>query len=407
VADALFVRLGDRGTDAAWATFAPTGQLTSAIERGPLADVRTAAEGRRVVVRAPGVDVITIQAQLPAGSQGRMRQVVPFLLEDFLADDVEKLMFAIGGRLESGAAAVTVVARARLEAWLAELAAVGIVPHAMYNETEGVPDVPGTLMMLIEGARIFARKPGQSPLALEGLELAQALALVRGGAPADEVSNVVAYVDPDARTRFEDGLAGLADQFSSAEVKLAADGMFAHLAATLAQRPGTNLLQGAYSPKSNWVELSRPWRLAAGLLVSFGVLGLVLQGAQYWSLRRADEGLEKLVLESCQRLVGANRMSACEAELLKRTRQQSSGTSETFLSTLDAIAGARKPEIRVDALSYRNKIMDLQLVVATVDELDAFARSLEQTHRFTPKIESTSKNEDKVEGRLQIVGARP
>ena len=40
---------------------------------------------------------------------------------------------------------------------------------------------------------------------------------------------------------------------------------YRYLAATLAQRPGTNLLQGAYAPKSNWSAMAKPWRLAASL----------------------------------------------------------------------------------------------------------------------------------------------
>ena len=63
---------------------------------------------------------------------------------------------------------------------------------------------------------------------------------------------------------------------------------------------------------------------------------------------------------------------------------------------------ARNQATRIDALSYRNRVMDLQLVAGSVDELDAFARNLEQTKRFTPKIESANQSEAGVEGRLQI-----
>jgi general secretion pathway protein L len=401
-ADSLFIRLGENGAEASWATFAPTGQLTSSIVRGPLAAARPAAEGRRVIVLVPGLEVILTQAELPAASQARLRQIVPFTLEDSLADDVEGLAFAIGPRLSSGVASVAVVAKARLEAWLADLSAAGIVPHAVYSETEGVPDVPGTLMLLCEGPRIHARCSDKPPVLLEGVPLRQAVDLLKAG--ADEPKHAVAYVDPAARSLLQAELGVLPDLFSSAEAKLAPEGLFPHFAATLAQRPGTNLLQGPYAPRSNWLELVRPWRLAASLLIAAGVLAIVVQGAQYWSLRRADMQLGVQLSQSCQRLFNVNRASACDAEIQKLRRANPNAGSETFLTTLEAVAEARQAAMRIDAMSYRNRVMDLQLIAGSVDELDAFARSLEQTKRFTPKIESANQSESGVEGRLQIVG---
>lgn len=403
-ADSLFIRLAENGADASWATFAPTGQLTSSVARGPLAAARPAAEGRRVYVLVPGLEVIMTQAELPAASQARLRQIVPFSLEDSLADDVEGLAFAIGARLPSGAASVAVVAKARIEAWLAELAAAGIVPQALYSETEGVPDVPGTLMLLIEGSRIHACCSGKPPVVLDGVTLRQAIDILKAG--SDEPKHVVVYVDPEARSIMQAELSALPDLFSSAEAKLAADGLFAHFAATLAQRPGTNLLQGKYAPKSNWLELARPWRFAASLLLAALVLAFVVQGAQWWSLSRADAVLGEQLAEACQRLVGTSNPSACDRAVGDRLRMDGSGSSETFLSTLEAVAEARNSALRFEALSYRNRTMDLQLVADNVDELDSFTRNLEQTKRFTPKIESANQNESGVEGRLQIVGVQ-
>lgn len=399
MADALYIRLGENGA-AAWATFAPTGQITSPLSRGPLADARAAADGRRVVVLVPGIEVLSTQAELPASSLARMRQIVPFSLEDSVADDVEGQMFAVGARLGATAAAVAVVTKARLDGWLAELAAAGIVPQAVYSETEGVPDVPATLMLLLEGDRVYARRPAQPPFVLEGVPLRQVLDLLRAGG-AEELKYAVAYADPDTRAHLQDEIRGLADEFESAEVKVAADGLFAHFAATLAQRPGTNLLQGAYAPKSNWLELARPWRAAASLLGVALLLGIVLQGSEYWSLRRADNDLGARIATTCQQVVGTNRTSACDAEIQKRLHASGKNV-ETFLTTLEAIATMRDPALRIDALTYRNRITNIQLIAGDVGALDKFARDLEQTHRFAPKIESANQSNSGIEGRLQI-----
>jgi general secretion pathway protein L len=399
VADALFIRLGENGA-AAWATFAPTGQMTSALSRGSLADARASAAGRRVAVLVPGVDVLSTQAELPASSLARMRQIVPFSLEDSLADDVEGLVFAVGARLGTAAVAVAVVSKAKLDGWLAELSAAGIVPQAVYSETEGVPDVPATLIVLLEGERVYARRPGQPPFVLEGVPLREVVGLLRAGG-AEELKYAIAYADPDTHARLQDEIGSLADEFESAEAKVAVDGLFPHFAATLAQRPGTNLLQGPYAPKSNWLELARPWRAAAALLGVALLLGIVLQGAEYWRLRSADKDLGTRLATTCQQVVGTNRTSACDAEIQKRLRGTGKNT-ETFLTTLEAIAAMRDPALRIDALTYRNRITNIQLIAGDVGALDKFARDLEQTHRFAPKIESANQGNAGIEGRLQI-----
>ena len=114
---------------------------------------------------------LSAEAALPAASQARLRQLVPFSLEELLADDVDQMVFAIGARLPSGATQIAAVARKRMDAWLAELRAAGIEPHAMCSEADGIPDIPATLVLIIEGERIAGRKPGQAPFVFDGLAL--------------------------------------------------------------------------------------------------------------------------------------------------------------------------------------------------------------------------------------------
>ena len=109
-----------------------------------------------------------------------------------------------------------------------------------------------------------------------------------------------------------------------------------------------------------------------------------------------------LLTQSCQKILGTNRASACDAELQRRRSNAGGANAETFLTTLEAVASARDPELRIDSLVWRNRTMDLQLVAADVGALDKFAKSLEQTHRFKPKIESANQNDTGVEGRVRI-----
>jgi hypothetical protein len=84
-----------------------------------------------------------------------------------------------------------------------------------------------------------------------------------------------------------------------------------------------------------------------------------------------------------------------------------SGSGPGFLATLAAIVAARDPQLRVDALSYRNRVMNLQLVATGVPALDEFARGLEQTRIFDAEIEAANQTDAGTEGRIRIVGATP
>jgi general secretion pathway protein L len=407
LAETFFVRLSDAAT-ATWGAFDATGRLVGALGRGTLQSAHAAAAGRRCTALVNSVDVLIAEAALPAASQARLRQIAPFSLEESLANDVDEMAFAIGARLPSGATQVAAVARQRMDAWLGQLRAAGIVPSALCSEADGIPDIPATLVLLIEGERIAGRKPGRAPFVFEGLPLAEVLALALARkADEPELRHIRVFADAAGHARFGAELGELASQFASADVKLLNEGVFPPLAATLAQRPGTNLLQGAYAPRSNWSAMLKPWRLAASLAGVIVALSLVLQGAEYFQLRRADAALDEILGPACQRVVGDSSTSACQREVRQRLGDNTGPATENFLSTLAAIAAARDAEMRIDALSYRNRAMNLQLVAPDLTTIDAFSRELEQTRRFEVILESNSPVDEGTEGRLRIAGAAP
>ena len=124
LAETFFLRVADAGT-ATWGAFDATGRLVGSLGRGPLQSAQAALAGRRCTALVDSVDVLSAEAALPAASQARLRQLVPFSLEELLADDVDQMVFAIGARLPSGATQIAAVARKRMDAWLARVALRG------------------------------------------------------------------------------------------------------------------------------------------------------------------------------------------------------------------------------------------------------------------------------------------
>jgi general secretion pathway protein L len=412
MAESLYIRFPDDSELVEWVAVDEQGRLAGSVGRGPLEAAAQAAGGRRVVLLLPGLDVVLASVELPAGSATRMRQMVPFALEESLAHDVEKLFFAVGPRSTAGVVPVAVIAHERLSRYLERLRAAGLDAQAAYSDAEGVPESAATLTLIVEQGRIYGRRPEQPPFVLEELALADVLELLQAGKQdATDLNHLIVYADQQAAERCREELAPLRERLASIGLKLLADGATGRFAATLAQRSGTNLLQGPYGQKADWLALLQPWRVAAALMLAIGLLALAGQAVQYVGLQRADQALTAELLERCQQLFSTSAVGSCQNEvmrLLEAAGESPTGlTPASFLAAVSAVAGARPGGTRIEALSYRNRVMDLQLIVPDVPTVDEFARRISDGRRFEARIQSTSSGNDGVESRVQIVSAQP
>ena len=113
-------------------------------------------------------------------------------------------------------------------------------------------------------------------------------------------------------------------------------------------------------------------------------------------------------IASCERLVSSS-TSVCETRSAAALADAGAGASgETFLSTLAAVAQSRNPASRIEALSYRNRTMDLQLLAANVAALDQFRTDLGQTQRFRRHHRlDESQRTRRTRGEFRFVGVEP
>jgi general secretion pathway protein L len=408
MAEQVFLRLRGDGTACSWVIVDSDGRLLQGLRSGPLSDVARDAAGRRLVLLVPGLDVVTTQATLPAAGQGRLRQMLPYSLEDTFAEDVDTLAFAIGPKLGTGAHQVSVVAKAKIEGWLAQLANAGITPQAAYAETDGVANTPATLTVLIEDETAYGRRPDAPALAIEGLTLQQAFEVfTAAGEGESPVQHAVAYVDAQTQQRSAAELALIANELSSLDVKVMPYGPLPAFAAKLANDPGTNLLQGRYAPRSDWGRLLKPWRLAAVLAASVIGVSLVASAAEYFSLRRQEAVLTDVVTNRCREQMSTDRLNQCQTELeaLLRATGQADAGGENFLSILAAVAEQAGEADTFQSLSYRNRVLNVQLSAPNVQSLSELESKLEDTGRFDMSIQSTNPRDGGgLDARIQITG---
>ena len=394
------------GAAAEWIVMDGTGARRGNVQSGPLDLAPAAAANRKVVVLVPGTDALLAEPVLPVKSGVKLAQVVPFALEEHLASDVEDLHFAVGKRDVRPGTPVTVVARARMDAWQALLTDAGLQADAIYPETAALPETPNAITLLIDGARVYVRRPETPGTVLDVQPLIEALQLaLASGEEARE--HVTIYVAEDDYERERELLEGLREFTQSLQLKLLPDGPLPLLAAHIVQHPGVNLMQGAYQSKRRLNVSFAPWRYAAMLAGVFLVAHLGLKSWQYFHYRSQEARLDAEIANVYQQLMpGAPMPEASAARRMVEARLnqlRGSGPVSGVMTTLAALGEAlgQTPDVTIENIAYVNNTTNLRVLAPDTAALDRI-RQLASEHGLESELKSDSTRDQKHEGQLQF-----
>jgi len=411
MAELLVIRLNPAAAsaaaaDAQWLVVDQHGARVGTVQSGPLSDAAALTSGRRVIVLLPGTDVVLAEPVVPLKSGAKLAQVVPFALEEQLAEDIEQLHFAIGKRNGRPGIPVSVVAHQRMRQWLDVLAAAGIRADALYAETAALPEIPNAVALIIDGTRVYMRRENGQGAVLEVEPLIEALQLALASGD-DEREHVTIYISEADYERERDLLEGLREFTASLQLKLMPDGPLPLMAANVASAAPVNLLQGPYAVKRKLTLSFAPWRYAASLAGIFVVLHFGLKGWQYWDNKQLEAALDREITQVFQQTMpGAPVPDPLQARRHVELRlNQLRGTAPVsgMLVTLAALseALAQAPNTTVEAIAYRNNTTDVRLLAPSVDALDRI-RQVATEKGLGAEIQSANPRDSKLEGRLQF-----
>ena len=395
-----------------WLSVDGSGSPAGATGHGTLAEAAAAAGSRRVVVIVPGEDVALSSPELPSRSGAKLARLVPFALEEALAADVETLHFAVGRQGSDRRVPVAALERDRLSAWLAELAAVGLAPGALYPDSLVVPANPAHVVVLIDAGRVIVRRPDALPLVLDAEPLDAALGAA-GLGPAleggSQSAHVIVYATADEWEHHAGAIETLRDSVSSLKVQLLADGPLPLLAAGAISAAPLNVLQGDFAVRQGFAGEWPRWRPAVSLLAVFIALHLATIGVDYWRVHRdevkVDQELKVAASEALPNIQNLARVPSVRAAVEGRLRQTRAAVSEGLLGTLGALAAASAaaPGTRINTLSYREGTTDLTVDAPDVGALDRL-REAARGRGFSAELQGATQHDTRYQGRLQLKG---
>ncbi len=414
MAEWLLIRMaeGARG-GVSWLVCNDAGLVLLPPQSGTLEQAAQMAATRRVGVLVPGDEVLLTDAQLPAKSGAKLQQIVPFALEEQLAEDIDDLHFAIGTRAAAGnTAPVAVVAKSTLAAWLARLEQAGIKANSLYVESSLLPSAPGQITALLVGDTITLRLAGVAPVAMPADPISAALELADGlrtdkmeGLEPPPLGLVLYATQADWAGR-QDEVDALRDRFTSVKVQLLPSGPLALLAQQISTPDAINLLQGDYTPKSQSGVTWSSWRWAAVLAGVLLATHVGWRAFELSRLKKAERELDATIAQVFQQSMageapGSNPRKKMEDRLLAIRSGQ--GASGGMLRTLGALAQARgaSPGASIQGFTFRQGAMELRVTAPDAAALDAVAQQL-RANGWQADLTSGGAAGDAYQGRLQV-----
>lgn len=395
-----------------WLIVDAAGNPAGKPEVGELANAAEQRAGRRVVALVPATQGLRTRVAIPLKGANRIRQALPFALEEQLAREVESQHFAFGKRDADGLIPVAVIAIELMDHWLQLLRETGLSPDAMYIESDGMIPVPSTITVLVDRDRaVICDDKGETTAAdvsmlSSMLELMLDARAVEDDSAEQEPVNLLLYTTQHELEHYGEQWKAWQQRAADMDIHILPDGSLPRLAARTEH--GINLLQGPYAPRSELAVQWRPWKNAAALAAICISLLLVLEGARLWQLSQLENQLDQSASSLLQSTFGntgpVNDPWTQLRSRLELSNDQSPADPSDFADALEtlAIAFAATPGLRIETLSYRQSNIDIQLRADDVETLDQLRQRIIGPGRFAAEIQSANPDENSIRGRMKI-----
>jgi general secretion pathway protein L len=407
--ETLYIRLGSQSQDIIhWLIYAEqnreiiaSGELTGASE---LKQLTEKAQTRTVITFVPSCDVSLKQLKVPGNSQRAIRMAAPYMLEDFLAQDVEQLFFAYANLKNpenDNNCFVAVVERAQLELWKTWLSEAQLLCKVMIPDVLALPLTNESWSAVTLGEQLLIRQSNWQGLVLDA-----------GLWPVIE-SNLASHSITDTEQQDEKRRINSYSPLSAEHFAINAMPEELPLA-LLAEHAGEqkfNLLQGEYQVKqtrspilANWLSVAALLLIALTFTVSIKVIKLQqLNSAQEQVANKIVTLYKKTFPKSKRVKVGTVRSQ------LKRKLAEYGGSSNQsgFLAMLAKVrpAFAAVPQLKPESLKFDSKRQELRLqaIASDYQYFEKFKIALEKA-KLKVNQGSLNNQDQQVSGSFSIKG---
>lgn len=355
----------------------------------------------------PADPVLLTSADIPSRQIRQVRQALPFMIEEQLAEDIDDVHLAIPLPLPAeGEIPVAVIRHQLMVSWLDVLISHGLRVMSMVPETLLLPFKPATVTLLLERDRALLRHGDFAGLALN-LQSSDLLAALVQQVRSEQIPPALVEViscEPSLPADLEQIIASVQASEDSLQHTRYHETPLQVLLSQWSAVPTINLLQGGYDVKRQQRDNTKSWR-RAGLLAAAATVcyfSVTLGSGLFWQWRadaieQDSVQLYKQIFPNQQRVISPRRQ--LESQLGSMT---ATGNSR-FLPLLADIAPAFGADYQLNQLRYDPAREGVQMEIQTgsIDQLDQLKQALDQLGLIVA-INSAAEQDQYVVGKLLV-----
>ena len=362
----------------------------------------------QVEIIVPASLVLFTEVRLPPVRGQKLRQILPFAVEEKILSDPGQVQVATGLRDAQGMTRVAILDRAWLDSVCDRLRQLGFRPERGYAET-CLPELePQAWTLIWDGHEGFVRTAQGAGLALDSMgEDGAPFALRRAVEEARDKQRLPEKII----LRATDGAARIPDLAlwtTQLGVSVAPGQDWEWAPRFLNTANAINLMQGDYAPSSSVRELLpqlRPILILAAIIIGAQVLAT---GADWWRLNREKKALSadmdktfRTAFPDAKVVIDAPlQMQRNLADLRRASGQQQPADFLPLLyRSLPLINNAK----RVEALNYDQESLKLDVLFSDGSAVEQLRNELVKTVPGA-SVEASTQKEDGVSARLALAG---
>jgi general secretion pathway protein L len=370
--------------EASWVILNEAGHIQKSRHQGDLHELTSFAQDSEFIVIIPAQDVLLTHAKLPKLGRQRLRQALPYALEEQLLSDITEMHFAIGEYKENEPLPVAIIAKQKMEAWLAMLKQAGLSPTVMTTMTFALPANDHHWHITLHDNIVIARTGLYSGFSgdIDNLDHLINLKLAEEKEKPQRI--FVNYYGDEKPTAFKGDSSAFEKKEQGMiliEKKTLPETQFIADLRAITTNPFINLLQPPYQAKRKTLQSKKVW-LAAGYL-ALATIGLVFLShlVSFFILHHQASALDASIDAIYKRnFPQATAVVAPKQRITdKLNNLTNQGSHNRVLAWLTYIAKSpQKNAVHIQQIDYANNQLTLELSAPNFDGIDTFTQSLSQ-----------------------------